>query len=162
VSETLLITLCAIAMLVGLVGVVVPVLPGLLLCWGAVLAWALLADGGWGRWLVLGMVTLWLVVGTVVKYAWPGQRMKKAGIPSMSLLAGLGLGVVGLFVIPFVGLPIGFVAGVWLAERSRLDDPKRAWPSTMEALKATGLSLAVELAAGFGIAVTWVAGVVFA
>ncbi|NUO56171.1 MAG: DUF456 domain-containing protein, partial [Hamadaea sp.] len=39
------------AILVGTVGVVVPVVPGLILSWGAVLVWALFSDAGWGRWL---------------------------------------------------------------------------------------------------------------
>jgi uncharacterized protein len=141
---------------------VIPVLPGLVLCYGAVLAWAIFADAGWGKWLVLGIATFWAVVGTVVKYAWPGRRMKQAGVPNWSILAGVGLGIVGFFVIPLVGLPVGFVAGIWLAEWARLNDPKKAWPSTVHALKATGLAMLVELAAGVLIAVTWVGGVVFA
>jgi uncharacterized protein YqgC (DUF456 family) len=160
--SALLITGCAIAMVVGLFGVVVPVLPGLLLCYGAVAAWAIFADAGWGRWLVLGLCTLWAVIGTVVKYVWPGQRMKDAGIPVLSMLAGLAGAVVGFFVIPFVGLPIGFVGGIWLAELRRHQDRARAWASTVEALKATGLSMLVELGTGALIALTWVAGLIFA
>jgi uncharacterized protein YqgC (DUF456 family) len=33
--------LVGVAIVVGLVGVLLPMLPGLLLCWGAVLVWAL-------------------------------------------------------------------------------------------------------------------------
>jgi uncharacterized protein len=50
--------LCLLGVTVGIVGVVVPVLPGLLLCWASVLAWALLTDAGRGRWVVLGTATL--------------------------------------------------------------------------------------------------------
>jgi len=160
--EPWLVTTCALAIVVGLVGIVVPILPGLLLSYGAVLAWAIFADAGWGKWLVLTLCTLWAVIGTVVKYAWPGRRMKKAGIPNWSMLAGVAGAIVGFFVIPFVGLIVGFVAGIWLAEWQRHNDPKLAWPSTVEALKATGLSMLIELAAGVLIGVTWVAGVVFA
>lgn len=160
--EAWLVTLCAIAMLVGLVGIVVPILPGLLLSYGAVLVWAIFADAGWGKWLVLGLCTLWGLIGTVVKYAWPGRQLKRAGIPNWTLLAGVGVGIVGFFVIPFVGLPLGFVAGVWLAEWQRHKDQKQAWTSTVEALKATGLSMLIELAAGVLIAVTWIGGLIFA
>jgi uncharacterized protein YqgC (DUF456 family) len=160
--ETLLITLCAIAILVGLTGIVVPVLPGLFLCYGAVVVWAILTESGWGKWLVLGLCTLWALVGTVVKYAWPGRRMKRAGVPSWSVLAGIAGAIAGFFLIPIVGLPLGFVAGVWLAEWARHKDPKLAWPSTVEALKATGLGMLIELVAGIMIAVTWAAGAIFA
>jgi uncharacterized protein len=45
---------------------------------------------------------------------------------------GLGslLAVVGFVVVPVVGLPLGFVLGVYLAELARLRDPGAAWPST--------------------------------
>ncbi len=160
--EPWLVPVCALAMVVGLVGIVVPVLPGLLLCYGAVLVWAIFADAGWGKWLVLAICTGWAIVGTVVKYAWPGRRMKKAGIPNWSILAGVGVGIVGFFVIPFVGLPLGFVAGIWLAEWQRHSDPKLAWPSTVEALKATGLGMLIELGAGILVTLTWAAGLFLA
>jgi uncharacterized protein YqgC (DUF456 family) len=156
--QWLLVTLCAIAMVAGLVGVVVPVLPGLFLSYGAVVVWAIFADAGWVKWLVLALCTVWLAVGTVVKYAWPGRNIKAAGVPNRTIVLGVLLGIVGFFVIPVVGLPIGFVAGVWLAEWARLGDPKAAWPSTWQALKATGLAMMIELGAGLLIAGTWAVG----
>jgi uncharacterized protein YqgC (DUF456 family) len=146
-----------VAVLVGVLGVLIPVLPGLVLCWLGVLIWALLGDAGDGRWLVLGLATLVALAGTLVKYLWPGKRLKSTGVPTSSMVAGGVLGVIGFFVIPVAGLVIGFVLGIWLAERVRLG-AGRAWPSTREALAAVGLSLLVELAAALGIAVVWVFG----
>ena len=59
----------------------------------------------------------------------------------------MALGVVGFFVVPVVGLFVGFVLGVYLAERRRVGGAA-AWPSTKEALRAVGLSILIELAAG--------------
>lgn len=157
-SDGTITVLCGLAIFVGIVGVVVPVLPGLLLSWAGVLAWALLVDGGWGRWLVLGVATGVALTGTVVKYAWPGRNLKRTGVPNRSLVAGGGLGLVGFFVIPVVGLFLGFLFGLWLAERIRLGSWQRAWPSTKNALKAAGLSMLVELAAGLTIGTVWVVG----
>ena len=47
------------------------------------------------------------------------------------MLAGALLGIVGFFVIPVVGLVIGFVVGVYLAEWYRLRDVARAWRATI-------------------------------
>lgn len=149
-----------IAIVVGIFGVVVPVLPGLLLTWAGVLLWALLGDAGRGRWLVLAAATLIALVGVLVKYLWPGRNLKRTGVPNRSLLAGGVLGVVGFFMIPVVGLLLGFVLGVWLAERARLGDNRLAWPSTRQALKAAGLAMLVELAAGLSIAAVWLVGLV--
>jgi Protein of unknown function (DUF456) len=55
------------------------------------------------------------------------------------------------------GLVLGFVLGIWLAERIRLG-PGRAWPSTKEALAAVGLSILVEFAAALTIAAIWALG----
>jgi hypothetical protein len=106
---------------------------------------------------VLGFATAIAAAGTVVKYLWPGRRLKATGVPTSSLLAGGVLGVIGFFVVPVVGLVLGFVLGIWLAERMRLGRG-RAWPSTKQALAAVGLSIMVEFAAALTIAVIWALG----
>ena len=161
VSETgsTITILCGIAMVVGVLGVIIPMVPGLVLCWAAVAVWAVFGDvESAGRWVVLGVATMVAALGIVVKYAWPGRNLKRGGVPNLSLLAGGALGLVGFFVIPVVGLVIGFVLGVFLAERLRLGDFGKAWPSTKHALKAAGLAMLIELATALAIAAIWVTG----
>jgi uncharacterized protein YqgC (DUF456 family) len=160
-TGTVVTVVAGVAMFAGILGVVIPVLPGLLLCWLAVLLWAVLGEGGAGRWAVLALATVIAVGCTAVKYLWPGRRLKSTGVPTSSILVGGVLGVVGFFVVPVVGLVLGFVLGLWLAERVRLG-PGRAWPSTRQALAAVGLAMLVELAAALGIAVSWVFGLAVA
>jgi uncharacterized protein YqgC (DUF456 family) len=144
--------------MVGLLGVLVPILPGLVLVLAAVLVWAL-DVGSATAWTVFAVATLLLLAGTVAKYAVPGRRLKSSGIPSSTTWWGVGLGIVGFFVIPVVGLFIGFVLGVYLAEHRRVGSAA-AWPSTKEALRAVGVSILIELAAGILAALVWVVGVV--
>lgn len=159
--ESTVTLLCGLAIIAGILGVLVPGLPALPLCWGGVLAWAIFGGGeGWGRWLVFGVVSAVALTAAVVKYAWPGRNLKSAGVPSRSLLLGGLLGLVGFFVVPVVGLVLGFVVGVWLAERVRLGDPRLAWPSTKHALRAAGLSMLIELGACLTIAFIWLMGLV--
>ncbi|MEU4558020.1 DUF456 domain-containing protein [Actinoplanes sp. NPDC023936] len=147
---------------VGAIGVMLPVLPGLLLSWSGVLLWALLGDGSAAvRWAVLGVATLIAGAGLVVKFLWPGKKLKSTGVPNSALLAGGVLGLIGFFVVPVIGLVLGFVLGVWLVEVNRLGS-ERAWPSTRSAIAAVGLSLLVELAAALAIAITWVVGLLAA
>ncbi len=157
--DAIITLLCGLAILVGIAGVVVPVLPGLVLCWIAVLAWAVLAGEGWGRWLVLGVATAVAIAGTVVKYIWPGRNLKRTGVPNTSLFAGGALGLVGFFLIPVVGLFVGFVLGLWLAERIRLGSFRDAWSPTKQAVKAVGLAMLIELAAGLTIGTAFLVGV---
>jgi uncharacterized protein YqgC (DUF456 family) len=150
--------LVGLTVLVGLVGIVVPVLPGSILILGAVLVWAAASATAVG-WVVFALVTTLLVVGGIVKYAVPGRGLKTAGVPSRTLIAGGLLGIVGFFVIPVVGLVVGFVLGVYLAELQRVG-LDAAWPSTRAALRAAGLSLLIELAAGLLAAAAWLVGAV--
>ena len=157
-TDLMVTILCGLAIAIGLVGVIIPILPGLALCWLGVLGWAIFADGGGGRWVVLALVTVIAATGTVVKYVGPGRSLKKFGVPNSTLLAGGVLGLVGFFVIPVVGLVIGFVLGVFAAEWSRLGRAELAWPSTKKALKAAGLAMVIELGAGLAIVATWLIG----
>jgi uncharacterized protein len=150
--------LVAATILVGLVGIIVPFLPGTALVLVAALVWAA-EIGTRTAWAVFAVAAAVLVAGTVVKYALPGRRMKSAGVPATTLWAGAAVGVVGFFVVPVVGLFLGFVLGVYLAERHRVGGAA-AWSSTKQALRAVGTSILVELAAGVLAAAAWVVGVV--
>jgi uncharacterized protein YqgC (DUF456 family) len=161
-SESLVTVISVAAVVVGLIGIIVPMLPGLVLCWAGVLVWALFGGAGWGRWVVLAAATGIAYGGTVVKYLLPGRNLKRAGVPNRSLFIGGVLGLIGFFAVPVIGLLLGFVLGVWLAEQVRLNDRSAAWQSTKQALKATGLSMLIELAAGLSIAAVWIVGLVVA
>jgi uncharacterized protein len=147
----------AVLLVLGIAGIIVPIIPGLLLILGGLLWWAIDINTATG-WVVFTVALAFLAVGTVVKYVVPGRRLKAAGVPRSTLLLGGLLGVVGFFVIPVVGLFIGFVLGVYVAERSRLG-AAAAGPATREALKAVGLSIMIELAASLLAVATWVVGV---
>ncbi len=147
-----------VAIAVGVLGVVVPLLPGSLLVGAAIGVWAI-ATGGPTAWVVFGVAVTFLVSGTVVKYLVPGRSLQAAGVPTRSLVVGAALAVAGLFVVPVIGAPLGFVLGVYLAELQRLGS-NLAWPSTRAALKAVGLSILIETTACALAAATWTVGVV--
>jgi uncharacterized protein len=149
--------LVALAIAVGLVGIVV-LLPGMLLVYGAILVWAVV-EHTVASWVTLGIVTVVVGATTAVKYLWPVRRMRRAEVGTSALLAGGVLGIVGFFVIPVAGLVIGFILGVYLAELVRRQDLKRAWASTVHAVKGVALSMGVELAGALAAAVIWLVAV---
>lgn len=142
---------------IGLVGIAVPVLPGLFVVFLGVLLWAS-EQSSPGGWAVLGVCTALMVAGYVCEYLLPGRRMRAAGVPTSTVLLGAALGVVGFFVIPVVGLFAGFVLGVYLAERARRGGHNSAWTSTRHAIGAVLTSIAVELLAGVSMTLTWLVG----
>lgn len=149
--------LVAVAIAIGLVGIIVPILPGSLLVLVAVVVWAA-EVGERTAWLVSAVAVTFLAVGTVAKYAVPGRRLKDAGIPSSTQWTGVAFGAVGFFVVPVIGLFLGFVLGMYVAERRRLG-AAAAWPSTVAALRAVGLMVLIELVAATLAAATWLVGV---
>jgi uncharacterized protein YqgC (DUF456 family) len=152
------IVLVALVIAVGLIGIVVPLLPGILLVYAAILVWALV-EHNVTSWVTLAVVTVLIGATTLTKYMWPMKRMRAADVGTLTLLAGAVLGIVGFFVIPVVGLVIGFVLGVYLAELANRRDQRIAWASTKHALKGVALSVGVELAGGLLATTAWVFGV---
>ncbi|MFD4470425.1 DUF456 domain-containing protein [Rhodococcus sp. NPDC058505] len=153
--------LVGLAILVGLVGVVLPILPGALLILGAIGVWAVV-EGTATAWAVFGVAAALLVISGVVKYTWPGRRMRDAGVPNRSLVIGALLGIVGFFVIPVIGLLLGFLLGTYLSEAQRHRTHADAWRSTVHATKAVGLSILVELLGALLAAGVWLAAVTLA
>jgi uncharacterized protein YqgC (DUF456 family) len=146
-----------LAIVVGIAGVIVPVLPGTLLIGAAIGVWAFLT-GGLMAWTVFAIAAALIVVSALGKYAVAERHLRNAGVPRATMLAGALLGIVGFFVIPVVGLVIGFVVGVYAAEWQRLRNGAKAWRATVAAFKASGLALLIELAGALLAAAVWVAG----
>ncbi len=150
--------LAGIIVLAGLVGIILPILPGLVLQIAAVGFWAWEESTTVG-WSVFAVVVGLAIAASVLKYLSPGRRLKEAGLPGWLILVAVMVAIVGLFVIPIVGAPIGFVLTIYLFERARKGSAQ-AWPSTKTALSAVAQSIGIELAGGFLITVVFFAGAI--
>lgn len=146
-SITLLWTLAIVLMLVGLVGTVLPVLPGTALVFAGV--WLGAWIDGYER---VGVYTV-VVLGVMAALAWALDYVaalmgaKRVGASPQALVgaaigtvAGLLAGFVGVLFMPFVGA----AAGEYLARR----DEQRA----MQVGLATGLGLLLGMVAKVAIA----------
>jgi uncharacterized protein len=152
------IVLVALAIAVGLAGIVIPILPGGLMVFGAIAVWAWI-EGTTVSWVTLGIVAALFIAAEVIKYTWPVKRMRQADVRTSSLVLGGVLGVIGFFVIPVLGLLLGFVLGVFLAELGVRRDTTRAWVSTLHALKGVALSVGVELTGALASTVVWLVAI---
>jgi uncharacterized protein len=153
--------LIGIAMLVGLVGIVVPFLPGVILIWGAGVLWAVTLPGGtWTAWLAVGLMTALGIAGLVAAAILPSRRATEVGAPGWVLVVGAVGMVVGFFAIPVVGALLGWPLGVFLAEVARLRDARSAWRTTVSTLKGMGIGIGVELVAAVAMIGVWIAAVV--
>ncbi|MCS7060494.1 MAG: DUF456 domain-containing protein [Anaerolineae bacterium] len=111
-------------MILGLIGAVLPVLPGSLLIWLGILVWAW-ADG----FTRIGWPTL-LILGGIVLFTWISDRLfsalatRKAGASWKTVLAAFVGGLIGGLVLTgvlpvvgtLIGAALGAFAGIVLAE----------------------------------------------
>jgi hypothetical protein len=81
------------------------------------------------------------VLASIGKYLLAGRHLKRAGVPSSTLIWGGIAGVIGFFAIPVVGLFVGFVLGIFVVEWLRSREARPAWRATVAALQATGLTI---------------------
>src|SRR5262245_52132891 len=155
-EDDVVVALVALAMAVGVVGTVLPLVPGLVLVWAAALAYGLIEGFGTAGTVAFALVTVFAVAGVVAGWVVPARVAGAAGAARTSILLGVVAAIVGFFVIPIVGLPVGGVAGVYAGELQRTRDGAAAWRATRATLAGFGLAALVQFALALGMTVTWV------
>ena len=156
--ETVVTILCGLAILVGVAGTVIPVLPGSILIGLSLLAWAIWGGAGTTGWVVFGIGMVFVLAGNGGQRGADRPQTQTAQHSQPLVVAGLVLGVVGMFIIPVVGLFVGFAAGLLLSELHRTRAFGTAAASSWAALKATGLGMIVEFGLACLAGSTWVIG----
>ncbi|MFD9728482.1 DUF456 domain-containing protein [Streptomyces sp. NPDC059072] len=150
--------LVGLVLLLGVVGVMVPGVPGTLLVWAGVMWWALHERSALA-WALLVSATALLLVVQVVKRQLPPRRLRGVGVTRrMAVFAGAGA-LLGFVLVPVVGSIPGFVGGVYLCERLRLGTHGEAWASVRAVMRAVGTSVLVELFACLLVVGAWVGAV---
>ncbi|WP_422115671.1 DUF456 domain-containing protein [Brachybacterium sp. UNK5269] len=151
--------LAGLAYIVGLAGIIIPVLPGTITLIIATLIWAIVV-GGWPAWVAFGLVTVFGAIGMGTSYVLTGRRLHHAEVPMWPIYVGIAAGIVGFFVIPFLGLPIGFLIGLYVSEAIRQSDPRKGLTSAWIALKALGVGILVEFSLAMLSTITFAVAVV--
>jgi uncharacterized protein len=152
--------LLAVAMAVGLLGTLLPFLPGLPIVWASALVYGLATGPGPIGWILFSLITLVGIAGLVLGTVLPHRRVAAQGAPASTILAGILVGLIGFFVIPIVGLPVGVGVGIMLAERRRLGSWDRAWAATKRSIVGFGIGALVQFGAGVAMIGLWIVWVV--
>ena len=156
-AEIIATLITAALLVVGCLGIIVPVLPGSILIVVGLLVWALTVQAVEG-WTVLGIGSTLAIAGMAASAVLTGTRLKRRQIPNRSLLYAAAGAVVGLFVIPVVGIFVGFFVGLLLSETARQRDLRAALDSSWAGLKAAGLGIVVEFACALAASTVFVLG----
>ncbi len=141
---------------IGLLGIVFPVLPGGIIVGLAIGVWAFVV-GGWA-WAFFAAAAIVIAAAEVIKYYVAGRTLKSAGVPNVTVVVGGIVGIVGFFVVPVVGLILGFILGAMVSELVRGWSFEQAWRGAVAAMKAAGASMLVELSGALIATTIWLVG----
>ena len=151
-----MVPLVALVMAVGLVGTVVPVVPGLGLVLAAGVVYGLVEGFGSVGIAAIVVMTALASAGTAAGFVVPRRAAGAAGAAPASLWLGAVLALIGFFVVPVVGLPLGGAVGIFIGEQVRTGDAPAAWRATTATLAGFGLAALAQFGAGLLMVVTWV------
>lgn len=136
----------AVLIALGILGIVYPILPGSLAVLTGIVVWALSIRAPEGYW-ALGLGGTLIIIGMLAQTVLTGRTLKRRAIPNRSILFGILGAIIGMFLIPIIGLFIGFAAGLLASEWTRNKDLAIALADTLAAMKSMGIGILVELAA---------------
>ena len=152
--------IAAVTVVVGLVGIVMPALPGhlLILAGLALAAWA---DGfrhvsGW----TLGVIAVIAVASFAIDFASAAMTTKKLGA-SRRAVAGAALGTLGGFFFGLPGLIAGPFVGAVIGELTATKDVRQAGRAGVAATIGFAIGTAVKVAFAFVMIAVFAAAFLF-
>ncbi len=120
---TLLWILSVALIVIGLAGLILPILPGTLLIWGGIVLGAWIDDFTRVGTITVGVITLLALLAWALDYVAGLLGAQKVGASRQALIgaalgtvAGLFMGLVGVLFMPLVGAAVG----EYLAQKNRL------------------------------------------
>jgi uncharacterized protein len=157
--QVILEALTLFVLLVGLLGLIVPVFPGLTVMWLGTLVYALIQNAagnmtGW-KWFLFGVITVLMIIGNIVDNLIIARKMRDKYIPWSSILWAFAAGLVAsLFFTPLIGL-VAAPAGLFLAESSRLKNREAAIDSTKAYMIGWGWAFGARFLIGLMMTGFW-------
>lgn len=148
-------------MLVGLLGILVPLFPGVVIIWAAALGYGVVAGFNTLGWVMFILITLAMIAGVTVDNVLMGVGARKGGASWWTIAGSMVAGLLGTLLLPPFGGIIAAPAVVLLIEFYRVRD----WQKARNAFKGLAVGWGLSFAARFGIGILmivfWVIWAVF-
>jgi uncharacterized protein YqgC (DUF456 family) len=158
-TQVVVTVVAGLLLAVAAIGTVYPVLPGSLLAIATLLVWAWVL-GSSAAWVAAAIGSCIAAVGLVASAVLTGRKLKQQQIPKRSIAVAMVSAVVGAFLIPVVGLFVGFGAGLLVSEYARRGDFRSSLGSSVATLKAMGIGVVVEFCMVCLAGSVWTIGVI--
>lgn len=148
-------TLTLFVLIVGTAGLVVPVFPGLVVNWVAILIYGVLSGFGVKGWIIFVLVTILMIVGNVIDNILMGKKARESGASWLSIGTGYAASLaVSLLLSPIAGLAAAPI-GVFLVEFIRLRKWRDALKVSRSLMVGWGWSIGVRITIGVVMIGLW-------
>ena len=148
-------TLTLFALIVGTVGLIVPVFPGLVINWLAILIYGIVSGFGVKGWIIFVLVTILMIVGNTIDNIMMSKKARESG----ASWASIGTGYVVSLIVSMIFSPIAGLAaaplGVFLAEFIRLKKWRKALKVAWSLMVGWGWSIGVRITIGVVMIGLW-------
>ncbi len=160
-SNLLILLLVQAGIVVGLVGLLIPAFPGLLIIWASVLVYGLVSGFGWLGGALFVLISLIGIGASLADNVMMAGGARTGGASWGSILVAMAAGIVGTLILPPFGGLLFAPLAVLLLEYYR----RRDWPQAREAVigmaKGYGLAFFIRLLGGFVMMLLWWTWVLF-
>jgi len=148
-------TLALTFMFFGLIVLLIPILPGLVIIWAAALVYGIITGFTTLGWVMFGIMTVLMIVGSFLDNVLMGTSAHKGGAPWWVVLLALVVSIPGNLVIPVLGGVLAALLVLFLIEWARLKDPKTALASMKGFLVGYGWAVAIRFIMGMVMIGLW-------
>lgn len=154
--EALVFGVAVVAMIIGLFGIILPIIPGIVLIWLTAFGYAFLEGFAAVDWLTFTVITLIALVAGTADLWMPILGAKKGGASKRAMVFGFVGGVLGFLILtpmfPIVGSIfggiIGYAIGTLLGQYHKYRDWEIALRASIGGVAGWGVSMVVQMIGG--------------
>jgi len=141
--------------LVGFLGLIIPIYPGIVIIWLAALMYGFVT-GFSTLGIILGvLLTILMIAGSLIDNVLMTTLTHKTGASWWSIILALVAGLVGTLILPPFGGIVAAPLALFLLEWKRRRDRQQAYDAIKGLATGWGLSYAVRLAIGVVMVLLW-------
>lgn len=149
-------------MLFGLLTLIIPILPGLVIIWVPALVYGILTGFNWVNGALFAGITVLMIAGSLIDNVIMGARAKQTGASWVSIAVSLAGGILGSIIFPPFGGLIAALLGLFAVEFWRLRNWRKALDSTRSMAIGCGWAAVVRFGMGVVMILLWAAWVLWA
>lgn len=142
-------------MLVGLVGLLLPIFPGLLVMWLAALGYGVLYGFSTLGIVLYAIITILVIAGSFADNVLMGAGARKGGASWKTIIVAMVAGLLGTVAFPPLGGLIAAPIAILLLEYSRLREWDKAWQALKGMAAGWGLSFVARFVIGLIVMGLW-------